>query len=375
MLEMNSPDTPLVSVIIPAYNAEAFIASTLQSVLAQTYRNLDVIVVDDGSCDRTVEVVQQFVAMDERVRLLQQPNGGVSAARNLAIAHSHGEFVAPVDADDIWYPRHVEQQVRCFQSGDASLGLVYSWSVDIDETDALLGTFRASEIQGNVFTTLVCHNFLGNASASMMRRSCLDRVGLYDSGLRAQQAQGCEDWDLYLRLAEHFTFGVVSSFTVGYRKLSGSMSGDYRQMARSHAVVMQSIRQRHPDLPALLFRFSSSSLYFYFAHQSHRLQKHGTTLYWLQQAVIADPVSCWIRLSLYRLPLQVLWCWIRSRLFPAVSQSHAAAITLADIEQRQGAITLVVGLGNRLHQFIKSVTDYSVPSTPTLVPTSDGGRS
>ncbi|HEY9862115.1 MAG TPA: glycosyltransferase family A protein, partial [Candidatus Obscuribacterales bacterium] len=95
-------DAPLVSVIIPAYNAERFIARTLESVLNQTYQNIEVLVVDDGSSDRTPEIVHHFAEIDARIILFHQSNAGVAAARNLAIQHAKGEFIAPLDADDIW---------------------------------------------------------------------------------------------------------------------------------------------------------------------------------------------------------------------------------------------------------------------------------
>ncbi len=351
--------SPLVSVVIPAYNAERFIRQTLESVLAQTYKNIEVLVVDDGSQDRTADIVRETADRDDRIILLSQANSGVAAARNLAIQHSKGEFIAPIDADDLWYPQNIEKQVQCMVQGGNTVGLVYSWSVDIDESDGLLGSFRAAKIQGNVYATLVCHNFLGNASASMMRRSCLEQVGCYDSNLRLQKAQGCEDWDLYLRLAEQYEFRVVPEFLVGYRKLTVSMSCDYTQMARSHRFVMQAIQQKQPELPTGLFCLSSSNLYMYFAHQSHRCKNHCTTLFWLRQALQADVVSPWIRIGLYRLLLQSLWALLQSIIAPRAERtltalhSHpSSTITLTEIQQQKRTIALMLLVGNLFHQLI-----------------------
>ena len=144
-------DKPLVSVIVPAYNAEAYIAHTLNSVLSQTYNNIEVIVVDDGSNDETANIVESIIQSDDRVTLLQQPNSGVAAARNLAIQKSRGEYIAPIDADDIWYPQKIEKQVHCMLHADPSVGLVYAWSVHIDERGLLTGGFNASDIEGDVF--------------------------------------------------------------------------------------------------------------------------------------------------------------------------------------------------------------------------------
>lgn len=298
---------PLVSVIIPAYNAEAFIERTLKSVLVQTYRNLEVIVVDDGSKDQTAAIIKSIAQVDDRVIFLSQPNAGVAAARNTAIQHATGEFIAPIDADDIWYPDNIRKQVECFLQAGSEVGLVYSWSIDIDETDEPMGSFRAAKITGRVFNTLICHNFLGNASASMMRRSCLDQIGYYDQELHRQRAQGCEDWDLYLRMAEVYEFRVVPDFLVGYRRLTQSMSCDYTQMAKSHHLMLQTIQKNHPEIASLLFSMSRSILYMYFAQQSQRVGNPQTTFFWLIESVKAGPIVALIRYGFYQLAISSSW--------------------------------------------------------------------
>src|SRR3981081_1852732 len=103
---------PLVSVLIPAFNAEETVADTLRSVRAQSYRNLEIIVVDDGSRDNTARIVSQFESEDSRIRLIEQANSGVAAARNAAPAASSGSLIAPLDADDLWHPQKIELQVN-----------------------------------------------------------------------------------------------------------------------------------------------------------------------------------------------------------------------------------------------------------------------
>ncbi|MBD1913104.1 MULTISPECIES: glycosyltransferase family 2 protein [unclassified Leptolyngbya] len=302
-----SSDKPLVSVIIPAYNAASLIERTLRSVLSQTYQNLEILVVDDGSTDQTPEVVTAIAHQDSRLQLLHQTNAGVAAARNLAIAHAQGEFVAPIDADDLWHPQAVEKLMERLQDAGDNTAVAYAWSIDIDEQDQSLGIIHADMVQGNVLKTLLCHNFIANASATLIRRRCLDQVGYYDPQLKAQNAQGCEDWDLYLRLAIHFQFAVVPEVLVGYRKVSSSMSGDFDQMARSHLLMLEQVRQKCPTLSPLLFHLSCSSFYIYFAHQCYAYGKPHKTLYWLSQALQAEPVTPLIRPGFYRLGLFSLW--------------------------------------------------------------------
>ncbi|MBD2098856.1 glycosyltransferase family 2 protein [Trichocoleus sp. FACHB-591] len=299
MSRCQETDTPLVSVIIPAYNAEHFIAKTLESVINQTYKSIEVLVVDDGSSDRTAEIVNQISQNDSRIVLLQQSNLGVAAARNLAIQTAKGEFIAPIDADDIWYRTNLEKQVCCLLQAPASVGLVYSWSADIDEADWQTGEYRASLIEGSVFRTLLCHYFLGNASSTLIRRSCLERVGNYNCNFKQQNAQGCEDWDLYLRIAEHYQFRVVPEFLVGYRKLPASMSRDFTSMAKSHALMLRAIRQKYSDIPALIYRLSSSSFYLYLARQSYQGKNYLASLFWLTAAFKIDFTTSLLRPGFY----------------------------------------------------------------------------
>lgn len=351
---------PLVSVVIPAYNADAYIAQTLASVVAQTYENLEIWVVDDGSCDRTVPIVQQFAQKDGRIRLLQQLNSGVAAARNRAIAAANGEFIAPIDADDVWYPDNIARQVQAMQRGGAKVGLVYAWSVDINVSGQPTGGFRATQISGNVHTTLIGHNFIGNASATLMRRSCLEQVGGYDPSLRSHDAQGCEDWDLYLRIAERYKFQVVPEFLIGYRKVDNSMSCDYRTMAKSHQQVMKAAQQRHPYLPWYLFKLSSSNLYMYFAHQSNRYQHHTTTRYWVRQALAAESLTPFIRPGFYRLLLSSTWGSLAQRhRFPehcsgqdetsAISQDTLIPIETVSFQAPKLILSLMIWVGNAFH--------------------------
>ncbi|WP_040483351.1 glycosyltransferase family 2 protein [Lyngbya aestuarii] len=298
-----SPNQPLVSVIIPAYNAEPFIAKTLTSVLAQTYKNIEVLVVDDGSQDQTAKIVQLFAEKDKRVTLFQQPNSGVAAARNLAIEKSKGEFIAPLDADDIWSAQNIEKQLQCIQI-EASIGLVYAWSVEIDENDTFIGGFHGFEYEGDIYKELLYRNFIGNASAVLIRRSCLEKVGTYDPQLRVQNAQGCEDWDLYLRIAECYQVRVVKDFLIGYRQVTNSMSRNYNAMAKSHQLVLETIQRKYPEIPDTMYQWSQGNFYVYLAHQSSRNQNPKGAFFWLYQSLNFDSKMILLRYDLYTLTLK-----------------------------------------------------------------------
>ncbi|HEY9769027.1 MAG TPA: glycosyltransferase family 2 protein [Coleofasciculaceae cyanobacterium] len=299
---------PLVSAIIPAYNAERFIARTLDSILNQTYKNIEVLVVDDGSSDRTAEIVKAIAKKDSRIILLQQPNSGVAKARNLAIAKAKGEYIAPIDADDIWYPQKIEKQVEVFSYSEASVGLVYTWSVQIDEEDRIenccnsLDSFyllKAISVEGQVYLPLIYRNFLGNASVPLIHRSCFRKVGNYNERLKQQDAQGCEDWDLYLRIAEFYQFKVVPKFLVGYRQLFNSMSNNYLKMAKSYNSVMTDVRLKYPNIPKHIYCWSKSNFYNYLLEKSCKTQEYATTMYLLSEIIKTD-IQMLLKLGVYK---------------------------------------------------------------------------
>lgn len=288
---MATSEPPLVSVIIPAYNAAEYIGETLDSVRNQTYKHLEIIVVDDGSRDQTPEYVESICRKDNRVRLLRQANQGVAAARNTAIKYSSGKFIAPVDADDIWYPSKIEKQVNCFLESGPDVGLVYTWSTSISSRGALFGAAACARYEGDVFTTMIYQNFIGNASVPLIRRSCIDRVGGYNTQLRAQAAQGCEDWDLTLRLAEYYRYRVVPEFLMGYRQLENSMSANSEVMARSYFLVINEMRKRHPGIPEYVFRWSESQFCLYLMWKSYIGGDMRSTLKWTTRALRVDPAA------------------------------------------------------------------------------------
>ena len=277
-------ETPLVSVIIPAYNAERFVARTLESVLSQTYKNIEVLVVNDGSTDRTVEIVESFARKDSRIRILHQPNLGAPAARNCGIRSAKGEYIAPLDADDIWHKEKIEAQVECFLRSSPSVGLVYSWSMIIDEKDNPL-TGIAHEHGGNVLAELIYSNFVGNGSSPMIRRSCFQEVGDFNLHL-----QGGQDWDMYMRFAERYQFQVIPKYHVGYRRVLNSISADYENQDRCMASVVDNFEERHPGIPKTLFRLSRSYTSFYMAGRASEAGRYMASLGYLLRCLKLDPV-------------------------------------------------------------------------------------
>jgi glycosyltransferase involved in cell wall biosynthesis len=237
----------LVTVIIPAYNAGATLDQTLQSVRSQSYRDIEILIVDDGSRDQTPSIAARHAAADRRVRLISQANGGVASARNKGIAEARGTLIAPVDADDLWASTKLEKQIATMAEGGPGVGLVYCWYAIIDADNFIKGIAKPTS-SGRVLSHLCENNFVGNGSSALMRKDVVLAAGGYSTQLRAVGAQGCEDWLLYLRIAENHEFRVVAECLLGYRMIPGSMSRDGRQMLRSLRHVTGQVLESNPEL-------------------------------------------------------------------------------------------------------------------------------
>ena len=234
-----------VSVIVPMYNAATTIERSLASVCEQTYKNLEIIVVDDGSRDASAEIVRKWEKADSRVRLYRHANAGVAAARNAGFAQSSKCLVAFIDADDLWAPDKIRAQVEVLRENSGP-ALVYCWFVEINELDQVTSA-KPEGYVGNVGAQIARWNFVGNASSMLMPRSVFEEAGGFDVELRAQ---GCEDLLFLMRVAEQVPFRSVPRYLVGYRMTEGNMSSDTRQMRRAFEVVLAKNHQRSPQFAA-----------------------------------------------------------------------------------------------------------------------------
>jgi len=204
---------PKVSVVITCYNYGHYVEGCLDSVFKQTFDDFEVILVDDGSTDDTVDRVKPYSERDSRFRYLRTTNGGQASAKNTGIYHSRGEFVAFLDADDLWHPEKLMKQMSLFQ--DDAVGIVYSLMEFINEKGEMLPSGPPSKYltprSGWITDYLLFDNFIP-FSTSVVRRECLENHGVFDEGL----AMGI-DWDLWLRLSPHYRFAFVDEPLMRYR--------------------------------------------------------------------------------------------------------------------------------------------------------------
>lgn len=243
---MSEEATGLVSVVIPAFNAADWVGCAIDSALAQTYSQREILVVDDGSTDATPEVLAGY---GDRIRILHQPNGGLSSARNLGIRQARGEFVAFLDADDRWLPEKLERQVHCLR-GDDRLGFCSTRTQVESPGGSAMGSWDCPRIEGGLLRTLFLRHaaVAGSGSSVLARRRLFERAGLFDVGLRS-----LEDIDMWMRLAALCDYACIDEPLTVIVKSPDSMSGNLDVMRRSALQVMH--KNRHLLPPAEQGRF------------------------------------------------------------------------------------------------------------------------
>lgn len=283
-------DVPPVAVIMPVYNASSTIEASLRSVLAQTHKILDVVVVDDGSRDATATVVNAIAAQDRRVRLIRQHNGGVARARNTGIAATSADFIASIDADDLWHPTKIEKQLRALIAAGDAAALAYSPFRRIDEEGRVLGDQIFSGVSGWVHHRHLISNFIGNGSSVLMRRSCVMEIGGYDHRLREAGLQGAEDWWSQLLMTRGWQVACAQEFLVGYRRSPAAMSVDKERIERARIVLLDRIAAMEPPPPPLLLGAARSAAYGALARWRLRMGRRSAAAQALLAAAQAAPL-------------------------------------------------------------------------------------
>ena len=218
---------PKVDVIIPAYNAAKYLPAAIESVVAQTFDDWRILLIDDGSTDNTAEVVAPYLKqLGEKLQYIYQPNAGLPAARNAAIRNSSAELLALLDADDLWLPCRLAESVKCFD-GRPRVGLAYGLISRIDVDGKVLDTFggNLTHAEGQIAPYIYTREVQLPCPTMTFRRSCVDEVGLFDETMRAT-----EDRDMWLRIALRHDVALAPKVIALYRMSQGSMSADLDRM-------------------------------------------------------------------------------------------------------------------------------------------------
>ena len=235
VLESNPAHShPLVSVVIPAYNAADLTVETVESVLAQTYSDVEVIVVDDGSTDHTRPAMSPF---GSRISYIYKENGGACSARNAGLRASRGEYVAFLDCDDLWLPTKAERSVAALQAYPEA-GMVFTSCLIVDGSGETIDEYRKPVNPADVHSDLLRGNFIP-APTVVMRRKSVDEIGLFDEHIFVPA-----DWDYWLRMSAGFPVCYVDESLSKYR-----FSSNYsiRNVERSLEEI-EYVLKKHLDL-------------------------------------------------------------------------------------------------------------------------------
>jgi glycosyltransferase involved in cell wall biosynthesis len=267
--------SPAVSVVLPTYNREDVVGRAIESVLEQSYRDFELIVVDDGSTDDTAAVVRSFD--DPRVAFLEyEENSGAPAARNTGIREAAGEFIAFQDSDDEWHPEKLEKQMEVFADAPPSVGVVYTGFTRVgEETETYHPGPGVDPKEGDVHQSLLRQNFV-TTQAAVVRAQCFEDVGGFDERLPRFQ-----DWELWIRISREYAFKLVDQSLVTAYDRPDSISNDLDALVEARKVIIG----KHADD---FGREQLAKQLFGLGHSSLKARRAGGRRY-LARAVRTDP--------------------------------------------------------------------------------------
>ena len=266
---MDKPiDTPLVSVIIPTYNRSERLRRAIRSVLAQTYQNFEIIVVDDASSGDVAEIIAEF--NDTRITYIRhQKNKGAPAARNSGLRVARGGFINFLDDDDEIMPLKLEKQVTLFQNTSTATGVVYcGFCYALEETGVMVHKSVPS-FSGQVFLEFLKSNFLV-MQASLIKKESLEQVGFLDETL-----PGCQDWDLWLRLSRQFEFAAIPEVLAKVWVHGEQITADLHRKILSREMIREKYAdelKRHPQI--LSFHLARLSKLYFLSGERPKARKY-----------------------------------------------------------------------------------------------------
>jgi glycosyltransferase involved in cell wall biosynthesis len=232
---------PKVSVIIPSYNSMTYLPATVDSVLKQTFTDFEVLIINDGSTDNILEWASKIE--DTRVKVITKTNQGLAEARNTGIALAKGEYLAFLDADDLWHKTKLEKQVN-YLNNHPDVGLVDTWVALTDENAKPTGTLIKTNAEGKVIKKILESPTIVCGSSPLVRNICFEKAGLFN-----KQLSGSADWDMWIRIANHFMFGLIKEPLTYYRQHYNSMSQNRQKMLDDNlAVIERAFANVSPEL-------------------------------------------------------------------------------------------------------------------------------
>jgi glycosyltransferase involved in cell wall biosynthesis len=290
MFQDFSSANPLVTVVIAVRNGGEFLSKTLWSVRRQTFENIEVIVVDDGSTDDTAQIAFRHGAEDDRIRVVQIAPGGVAAARNLGILQAQGDLVTLVDGDDLIHSDLLSSHVARFLQGPNSVAAVFSLGVNIDEDDVVgnlllpFGRSTMRSLEGWVLLPMI-YRYFPSPSSTTYRRECMLELGGYDVHLPF-----AEDYELMLRFVERWKIGFVDRPLMGYRYVPSSRSARATLKLRGQKSILRNFKKRCPWIPRYVWRWSLAGVYKNASWKSLQTKHRARAIQYGIAALCLDPI-------------------------------------------------------------------------------------
>ena len=280
---MSSDTQPLVSVIIAAHDRQATIAETVDSVTSGTYRNLEIIVVDDGSTDATAAIVESLLKDDARIRLLRTDWSGVAAAYSAGLREARGDYVAYLDSDDLWHPTKVEKQIALARA-DPELAFIYTFLRMIDANGRVMHDVPEQRYPRRALCRSLYESLAGANSSALMRRSVLIEADKHTKGLHARQ-----DLMLQLGIFANHPIGFVPEYLAAYRYSPGSLSGDPDAMLNSWRIVAARAGDLVPPFARRVRRWADARQYCELAENFFWKGRYAPAAKLSLAAVMRDP--------------------------------------------------------------------------------------
>jgi len=293
--DASTSKAPKVSVVIPLYNTERYISECIKSVLQQRFDDFEVLVVDDGSTDRSAIVVRQFT--DHRVRYLFQENRGLPGARNTGIRHSRGRYIAFLDADDCWHPCKLERHVKHLEE-NPRLGVSYSGSAFINQDSCLVGIHQDPKLLGTSAKDIYCMNPIGNGSAPVIRKEtfesiefkspqCVDNESWYfDETFR--QSEDVECW-MRIALNTPWEFEGIAPRLTYYRVNEIGLSANWKAQLNSWLKMAAHINTYAPEFVTKNYCLAKAHQYRYLARRAIMSKEGGTAFKLMVKSILSHP--------------------------------------------------------------------------------------
>ena len=320
---------PIVSVVMPVYNVENYVAEAVKSVLEQTFKDLELIIVDDGGRDDSMKICMGF--QDPRIRIICQPNRGLAGARNTGIAAARGEYVALLDSDDRWDATKLMLHVIHLKA-NAAVDVSYSGSRLINSTGKPVGISQQPRLTGVKPRHILMRNPVGNGSAPVIRRSALDKVAFrhpdepgrtcwFDESFRQS-----EDIEMWLRMAAGHgcRFEGIEGLLTDYRIVGGGLSANVVRQFESWQRVIAKARSYAPELLARFGARAEAYQLRYLARRAIQLGDGAFAVSLMRQAVwkspfiaLEEPVKTMVTTA-----ASAAACWLPASMFDTLARRH-----------------------------------------------------